>query len=208
MSDKKGNWIEINVEELHKAPWNYKVENDALLDKLENNIKRTGNIVNLIVRELATGGYEVVNGNHRVTVLKRLGQENVMCYNLGAIELSEAVRVAIETNETRFESDRLRLALTISEIAEEFGEMVEDTLPYDKSTIEEFTSIANFDFEVYSKPSNEDAIDIHAFVGMLGLSKMGEHDVGLIERKIQAVMAGMEPGQNPLDIIAGGWLNG
>lgn len=58
--------IEIPVNKLKKADWNYKKDDEILLNKLINNIKKNGQIENLIVRELPDGYFEVINGNHGI----------------------------------------------------------------------------------------------------------------------------------------------
>ena len=70
---KKGykmGFIEIPTDKLVKADWNYKTEDQEKQEKLKENIKRNGQIENIIIRELETGFFEVVNGNHRLSVLK------------------------------------------------------------------------------------------------------------------------------------------
>ena len=65
-------FIEVPIDKLVKADWNYKTEDDKKQEKLKENIKRNGQIENILIRELDTGYYEVVNGNHRLSVLKEL----------------------------------------------------------------------------------------------------------------------------------------
>ena len=61
--EKKGNklgYIDISIDKLIKADWNYKTEDTAKQEKLKENIKRNGQIENIIIRELDTGFFEVV----------------------------------------------------------------------------------------------------------------------------------------------------
>jgi len=81
-----------------------------------------------------------------------------MCYNLGKVSDSRARRVAIETNETRFESDNLKLAGLIQEIG--VSEGAEFTLPdlalsmpYSEQQMRDMVDLLNFDWEKYS-PEN------------------------------------------------------
>lgn len=74
-------YISIPLDKLIKAEWNYKKEDKEQEKKLKANIEKNGFIENLVVREIENG-YEVVNGNHRLDVLKRLNINQVMCYNL------------------------------------------------------------------------------------------------------------------------------
>ena len=114
-------FCELNISQLVRADWNYKNDSPALAEKLANNIRRNGQVENIIVRELDTGLFEVVNGNHRLDVLRSLKFEKVFCYNLGRVSLAQAKRVAVETNETKFDNDIDKLETILVEISNEFG---------------------------------------------------------------------------------------
>lgn len=126
----------ISIGKLVKAGWNYKVDNRELSEKLENNIKRNGQIENVIIRELDTGFFEVVNGNHRLDVLNRLGFDEVYCYNLGNISESQAKRIAIETNETKFTGKIDELAAIMKELSIEFDD-IDLTMPFSQEEMDE-----------------------------------------------------------------------
>lgn len=112
----------LPVEQLCEAEWNYKEDNEQLQAKLENNIEKNGIVQNLIVREMSNGLFEVVNGNHRLRAIKALGMVEVMCYNCGQITDSQAKRISVETNETRFKSDTDKLYAVIDSILTEFDQ--------------------------------------------------------------------------------------
>lgn len=139
-------WCDIEVSKLIEADWNYKTDDSALnehkMSKLENNIKKNGIIENIIVRELSNNKFEVVNGNHRLKILVKLNIKVVKCYNLGKVSLNEAKRIAIETNETKFEANPIRLAEIFDDILGEFDDLTETTF-FDESDIERFTNIVN-----------------------------------------------------------------
>ena len=153
---KKG-WTDIEISKLVKANWNYKEENEKQTDKLIENFKRNGQIENILIRELDTGFYEVVNGNHRLDVMKILKQKKAHAYNFGKIGLPEAQRIAIETNETKFESDSIKLAEIITTLTKEFpqDELVK-TMPYTDEEINNMQDLVNFDFNEFG---NTDEID-------------------------------------------------
>lgn len=149
----------LPVSVLHKAEWNYKTEDARLSEKLRNNIKKNGQIENLIVRSLASGGYEVVNGNHRLDVLRELGVSEVAVCDLGEVSDAYAKRVAIETNETRFENDSQRLHDVFADLRASFDETdLLETMPF--SDIEMSSLLADaFDFSVFEKTESEDTND-------------------------------------------------
>ena len=150
---KKGyklGFIEIPTDKLVKADWNYKTEDPNKQEKLKENIKRNGQIENIIIRELETGFYEVVNGNHRLSVLKALNIEKAYSYNLGKISQAQAIRIAIETNETKFDTDSIALAERVKELTEEFDlKDLINTLPYSETEIDNFSKLTDFDWEQY-----------------------------------------------------------
>ena len=65
MSKLPDNFIVLPVDKLVHADWNYKLDDALLVEKLRNNMKRSGQMLNVVVRELDTGYYEVVDG-HRL----------------------------------------------------------------------------------------------------------------------------------------------
>ena len=132
---KKG-FADIEVKKLVKADWNYKEENEAQTENLINNFKRNGQIENILIRELDTGFFEVVNGNHRLDVMKILKMKKAHAYNCGKIGLAEAQRLAIETDETKFEADSIKMAELISTLTKEFpADELAKTMPYSEEQI-------------------------------------------------------------------------
>lgn len=143
----KTGFFRVPLSKLVKAEWNYKVNNPDLAAKLRENIRKNGQIENIIVREVEGGLLEVVNGNHRLDVLRELGETDAMAYNLGPITLQAAQRIAIETNETSFLPDSLKLAHLLTELTKSTS--VEDlalTMPYSKMELENFASLYDLPF--------------------------------------------------------------
>jgi ParB-like chromosome segregation protein Spo0J len=128
---------EIPAERLVRADWNYKEDDELRASKLAENLKRNGQIINVVVRLLPTGYYEVLDGNHRLDAINKLGWKTIVCYDLGTISDARAKRIAIEVNETRFVTNIGKLAGLIGEIEEEFPrDDLALTLPYSESEIE------------------------------------------------------------------------
>ena len=143
-------FLNINLDKLVKADWNYKEEDNKLTQKLINNIKRNGQIENLIIRELDSGYYEVVNGNHRLDVMNTLEIKEAHAYNFGKISLTQAQRIAIETNETRFSTDQVKLSELIAEMSEDFtNEDLLETLPFSQQELINFKQLLDFNWEDY-----------------------------------------------------------
>ena len=135
-------FCELNISQLVRADWNYKNDSPALAEKLANNIRRNGQVENIIVRELDTGLFEVVNGNHRLDVLRSLKFEKVFCYNLGRVSLAQAKRVAVETNETKFDTNNDIFEDVMREIVEVDGiDDILKTMPFSEDELNELLHI-------------------------------------------------------------------
>jgi len=141
-------WIDIKLSQLVKADWNYKTEDEEQSKKLKNNIERNGVIENILVRRLDNGSYEVVNGNHRLDVMNSLKLKECHAYNLGEITKENAIRVAIETNETRFGVDGIKLSHLIDEISDNVGlQELEKSMPFSADEMQNMLDLLHFDWE-------------------------------------------------------------
>lgn len=147
MKVKKTAYQMLKLNQLKKADWNYKEDDKDQMANLVENIKRNNQVENIQVRELGDDKYEIVNGNHRLEAMMLAGFKEAMCYNHGTISLNEAKRIAIETNETRFASNSLKLSEAIKELAEDFDvQELALTLPFTEDEIQGHIDLLDFDF--------------------------------------------------------------
>jgi hypothetical protein len=154
----KGLIMDLPIEQLVKADWNYKRDNEFIKSRLIENMRRTGQIENIVVRQIGKDKYEVVNGNHRLDAMLELGFKKVMAYNLGVVSDATARRIAIELNETKFEADMILLSKRINEILNEINEEeLKQTLPFTDNELEDLKTIINFKWDINDEdilPSN------------------------------------------------------
>ena len=148
---KLARWIEVPVSALKYAEWNYKVDDDAKMEKLVANMKRNGQVESIIVRSLGDGTFEVVNGNHRLKAMRALGWTTAVAFDASPLSLTAAKRLAAETNETQFEKDNLRFAQLLADIAKEspLADMAE-TLPLSETEIGGFLQVLTHDWDQYN----------------------------------------------------------
>ena len=144
----------IPLDKLVSAKWNYKGDSEFTMKALIDNLGRNGQIINLIVREFGNKGlYEVTNGNHRLEALRKIGAEEAVCFNLGRVTKDEAVKVAIETNETNFAPDVGKLSRTVTEAVEGTKFNLErHTLPFEKEEVHRFKEMSAIDWKQRPKP--------------------------------------------------------
>lgn len=155
----------IPVAKLVKAHWNYKGDNDRTMEALVDNVSRNGQVINLIVRDMEgepgmeegsyykKGYYEVVNGNHRLDALRKLGMEKAVCMDLGKVTIEEAKKVAIETNETNFRVDPGKLAQVVTHAVDgtKFN-LEKHKLPFEVEEVNRFREMAEIDWQQKPKP--------------------------------------------------------
>lgn len=152
MKGEFSRYVFIPLVQLVKADWNYKDDDEKKLEKLIANLKHNGQVQNIIVRELGAKKYEVVNGNHRFDALVANGVDGAVCCNLGKISKNAAIRVAVETNETNFDSDSISLARVIENILKEFElEDVAVTMPYDEEQLAMFQNLIDNNWSAFDR---------------------------------------------------------
>lgn len=156
MKIKKG-WGRFPIKKMVPADWNYKEDDEEKAENLRNNIKRIGQVENILIRELDTGFLEVINGNHRLPVFKELKINKPVCFNFGKISLAAAQRIAVETNETKFDSNANSLAAIIKEISAEFEiEELSTTMPYTQDELSSMIKLHDFDWDQYSDDGEDE----------------------------------------------------
>ena len=121
----------MDIADLKPAPWNYKHDDAKQAEALMENLRANGQVVNLNVRELPEGGYEIIDGNHRLVALLALKVKKAFVYDHGPLTEAEAQRVAVEINETRFPNDNEEFARIMENLKNEFGlEELLMTMPF------------------------------------------------------------------------------
>ena len=155
MAKAKVQYKIISMDKLVVCDWNYKKFDDVFMMKqLVANIKKNGQVENLIVCELEKGYFSIINGNHRFLAMKELGIKKAMCCNLGKISEAKAKRIAVETNETGFKADDEKLAALLGEIVIE-EEDFSETNPFTEEEMKNFNSIVLDDEEEVTQSSKK-----------------------------------------------------
>jgi ParB-like chromosome segregation protein Spo0J len=143
-NNSEDNFKVIPLANLVKASWNYKVNDEKMALKLMANMRRNGQVESLVVRQISPDRWEIINGNHRYDALAALGSENALCYDVGEVSRQDAIRLAIELNETRFESDQVKLGRMVTDILQSFeSNDALATLPFDGKQIARLVEVSS-----------------------------------------------------------------
>ena len=95
-------------------------------------------------------GYEIANGNHRLPVLQHLQIDPVVCFSLGAVPVEEAIRLAVETNETYFPIDPLKLGARLKDLlhpSQATPHTLAAVLPLNADEISRYVALLDVDWE-------------------------------------------------------------
>lgn len=129
------------VDSLQPNPWNTNhvtPENEA---KIEASLRRFGFIRPIIARTLDDGTLEILGGEHRWSVAKRMGHKTVPVINLGAVDDKKAKEIGLVDNGRYGDDD----ALSLAELLKELGNPDEilTFLPYTGDELESLFSASS-----------------------------------------------------------------
>ncbi len=160
------NWLLVPLDKIVMSSRNYKDKDDFMQERLETSIKRIGQVENIQVRELETGFFEIVNGNHRYEAFKNMGQKKVIVYNHGKISESEAERRAIETNETKFKANMVKLAGMIKDMQLDIPAAdLALTMPFKEAEFINMQNLLDFNWSSQKSEGNNDTLNKDAVSG-------------------------------------------
>lgn len=155
--------ITVPVKNLRKAKWNYKTEgSDETIEKLIQSATYQKSIGIPAVRELGKNIYEVIDGNHRLDAIVKLGKKEIQVENFGKISKAEAVLISKQRNTVWFEDDTIKFAeLFKNDILKEFTiDELEAMLPINRDELLSYNDILLFDWNQFSQNNTEDDQEI------------------------------------------------
>jgi ParB-like chromosome segregation protein Spo0J len=144
----------IPIADLEPHPLNANVMTDDLREKLRAHIKESGRYPFLVVRPYK-GKYQVLDGHHRIAILKELGHTEARC-DVWDVSDREAKVLLATLNRLEGQDQPIRRAQLIHELLAEMS--VEDLgglLPETEKQLEELHSLLEF-------PADEIAAQLQA----------------------------------------------
>ena len=178
----------IALDDLVPHPMNANVMSPDLKEKLRAHVKRTGRYPHLIVRPHPDqpGKYQVLDGHHRLAVLRELGHAEARC-DVWDVDDREAKLLLATLNRLEGQDQPMRRAQLIHEL---LGEMSLDDLagllPESDRQLEELHSLLEFPAEEVAALLEEQAAEeekvlprVMSFVVTLDQEKVIEQAVEL-----------------------------
>lgn len=171
-------------------PWNTNVVSPDNEAKLEESIKRFGMFKPVVVRLLPDNTLQIIGGQHRAQIAKRIGMKTVPIVNLGVVDDKKAKEIGLVDNGRYGSDDTLQLA----ELLEGLGTVEElaSFMPYGESDLASIFSSVNIalddldipDEDEIPKVPKEKPMQTHQVMRF----KVPVGDVGVLTDQINAVM--------------------
>lgn len=180
----------VNPDLLVPNPWNTNSVSPDNEAKLEASIERFGMFKPVIVRELPDGTKQIIGGEHRALVAKRLGIKTIPVLNLGQIDDKKAKEIGLVDNGRYGSDDTLQLA----ELLEGLGTIEELAafMPYGDTDLAAIFSSVSIELDDLDIPDEgetprtptEKPLQTHQVMRF----KVPVGDVGAITDMIEAAM--------------------
>tara|TARA_R100000231_G_scaffold139595_1_gene121500 strand:- start:1004 stop:1621 length:618 start_codon:yes stop_codon:yes gene_type:complete len=150
----------MNIDSLIKAEWNYKTDGtDEQINKLMKSIKYDNSAGILAVRKL-NDKYEVIDGNHRLEALRRMGWQQIQVENFGEIPKSKAIVISRRRNHVWFDDDLKAFSdLIKNDVLPDIDtDTLKEILPDTPDEIDNLINFGNFDWEepTQNEPKDSD----------------------------------------------------
>jgi hypothetical protein len=133
---KKLSITDIHVSNLVPNSWNTNRVNPENEQKIIESFKRLDMFRPILVRESDSGMFEILGGQHRWQVAKKLGYETVPVINLGKIDDNKAKEIGLVDNARYGEDDQFMLADLLKELGN-----ADDILAFMPYTADEFDDL-------------------------------------------------------------------
>lgn len=205
-----GTELLIPVDQMAPNPWNPNVMDDFMFEKELASIRKFGFVNPVIVREVGTDYFQIIDGEHRWKSGKQLGMDAVPSWNLGIIPDDVAKQLTIVLNETRGKSEPIKLSELLADLlSTNTREALLDVLPFSKEALDGLSGLADFDWNQFNEvPAPREQTDTE---WVERLYRMPKEAAAVIDAAIGAVRA--QEGEDvtdwrALELMAADYLGG
>jgi len=182
----------VPLDDLLAHPLNSNVMPEDLQEKLKAHIKRTGRYPYLVVRPHPEerGKYQVLDGHHRVAILRDLGHREARC-DVWAVDDREAKLLLATLNRLQGQDLPIRRAQLIHEL---LGEMSADDLagllPETDKQLEELHALLEFPADEVAAMLEEQAEEAEKVLPRVMTFVVTPEQEDLIEQAVEAASDG------------------
>jgi ParB-like chromosome segregation protein Spo0J len=194
MSDRRIGPRNVPLDDLVPHPLNSNVMSEDLREKLKAHIKRTGRYPFLVVRPLGQK-YQVLDGHHRVAILRDLGHTEARC-DVWDVDDREAKLLLATLNRLEGQDQPIRRAQLIHELLGEMGmEDLAGLLPESDRQLEDLHSLLEFPAEEVAAQLEAEAEEAEKVLPRVMSFVVNPDQEDLIERAVETASDGT-PGRD------------
>ena len=148
----------LSPELLVSNPWNSNVMSLENEMKLAESLKRNNMYDAIIARQLFDGSYQILGGEHRTRVAKKIGIKELPVIVLKNISDNQAKEISLTHNARYGADDSLKLSDLLNSLDD--ASILTDIMPYSMVEIETLMSASKIDFDsLVSLDFDDDEID-------------------------------------------------
>ena len=159
----------VSVDDIQPNPWNYNEQSSFIYEKEKLSIHNHGFMEPILVRTIAKGKYEIIDGYHRWLACRELGGTEIPVIDLGKVDDAKAQTMTITMNELGGEPNEIKLSKILVSLAQEgnIDELTEE-LPYDEKELGRLVKLTDFNWDQLKpseplkdfQPSDDDENDV------------------------------------------------
>lgn len=185
--DIRGRMQLVDINRVLPNAYNYNEMSEKSLDRARQALREFGVVRAILVRQIAGGKFEIVDGEHRWKLLKAEGATQCPVRNLGEVSATEARALTVTMNEIRGQQDYIKMADLFASIKDYSTEAMASMLPFAAEEITSMIEAASFDWSAYDfgpgETPPEDMVSEYATI----TCRVQQEDADLIDRKAAAL---------------------
>lgn len=148
-------FLTVPIADLHPNPWNPNRMDDRTYDAARESIHEYGFVDPVTTRERAEGGWEIIDGEHRVRAAEDEGHDDVDVVVLHGLSETETRKLTVILNETRGEANPPQLGRVLVDLlASADGDLTVLTraLRYSDAEVKHLLQIGREDWDTDYEP--------------------------------------------------------
>lgn len=141
-------WKKLKISEISSEKLSLKHYDEITYLKLKNNIKKNGQLKNLVVAQIENK-YYLLDGHYIYNIMQELELETVYCCVVKDIKDEDALLISLELNAT-FRNDIIKIAKRIKDLLNSYSASdISISTDFYEKEIQDYPNILTYDFKKY-----------------------------------------------------------
>jgi hypothetical protein len=178
---------EVAISHIHENAWNPNEMNEAMFRKLKNGIVAFGFVDPILVRKRKKGGYEIIDGEHRLKAMKELGRKTIAVKCIReSVSDADAQALTLTCNKVQGQHNAIAEAKILAALHKQEAGFFDETmgvLPYSKVETDVLISfIKEYDIDQFAGatfspelPAEKDWVS--GFTSQLGKAQKAANEI-------------------------------